>query len=866
MPWADVEADPKYAALSDSDKTRAKTTYFETRIAKDPKYDALSDSDKKRARDTFLTKPAAAPVTTEDKQRASGAKIEGTSDVGITPLSASETYHDVLHAASDKIKDIAKPSPNDSMIGRGIKAVDRAGAGLFDAAQGFEIMGPQDIMTNLALQPVAQVAGNIAGKIASPAMKAVQEHLTPKDLSPEMRKAIKDAQDMGITLSPGQLTQSKTLLKIEAALRNIPLVADVMGDFDRKQAKQLGDARQKILDAMPALKTSAEAGEASKPILEKRIAEIDDAHVQALKAAQEDLAKRTENSAKFQAGATARLAERQTLLESQEANKYVKQRNALSPGGSKIPQNVEERGAGSRAAIDDLESKFLKVRSALYGKAKAAAGDLSSEVELPTLLSASEKVKASYPDTGARTLRGKGFSVASDYTKVHDPVPMPKLTPGLDPATMSEKQLSTLPPAIQAQIKAAKAPPTPTMTVEQLQGEIKRLGDAAQNARYESGTSSDDALHLTAMKKAAEADLDAHFAKTSSQDAKRLYATAKAFHGNYSDRFRNDTIAKMYKASPTKTFTDIMGAKDYESAKILVNAMGQDGRKIAKRQLFDNIFGSQAGLPDVKTVMSKVSDYGPAMRAILTKEEQEQWRNFAMTGFSAKISNPLAPQAAHVLKEPVFIKDAYEDAVRGLIKNSPQKLTEELIPPSGGNVLVAKAAKKYLPPSVFDVHGRQLAENILTGSTEVEGGLKGIQSRFSRYDPDYLNEFFGKKTVEGMSQLGSASQLLPGTADLSAKAVGATIGAMYVTGMVLRPTIAFRGVASATLISLPTLTRAYLSPEGRQYLTTFLRMAPDDPRGPALIAKFAAKFAAPKVSAALTNSRDKNDGLLQGRK
>ncbi len=85
--------------------------------------------------------------------------------------------------------------------------------------------------------------------------------------------------------------------------------------------------------------------------------------------------------------------------------------------------------------------------------------------------------------------------------------------------------------------------------------------------------------------------------------------------------------------------------------------------------------------------------------------------------------------------------------------------------------------------------------------------------------------------------------------------------------MVLRPTIAFHGPAAPVLVSLPTLTRAYLSDEGRRYITTFMKMAPDDPRATELIAQFARKFAAPKVSAVagkpLAIAGDAGVGALQ---
>lgn len=745
------------------------------------------------------------------------AAVAGAAVGGGAGKMAQSGFEDLGNAALNWIEPGTAPGP---------KTVKQVLAGGKAAAQSMAIGEAVGRPVGAA---IGATTGYVGGKVAKPLAVFLQKHTLPNDLSPELTEALRAANAKGVLLTPGQWTQNTTLLKVETALRNLPLVADVMADFDRKQAAQLRADRTKISSSMVPTQTPYAAGVASKEVLERHVAEVDVAQQAASDAAKADFEKGTVASAQAKNAAEARLEQ-----------KLKAQRAALAPGGARIPSFPEQRGWTVSRSLNDQQDVYLGARAGLYEQARLAKGDPDAPLVHTALTTMSDKITGGYAEKGTK---GTVFTLAKRLG-----------TPEAEEAELggqlADPRVAAMARKAGALPQAPKAEPG-TMTVAQAINESKSLGELEFKARFESGAQSREALEYGQLKHALESDIDAHFQDNS--EAKRLGGLAKAFHADYAERFRNDTVASMYGASPVKTFNAIMESKNFEAANTLRKALGPSGREIMQRHAFDEIFGGQDSIPDEKAVVSKFAEYGSAIRAILSPKQQEEFQAFALGGFSEKEAASGAAASARTFEAPKFIDDEYTAQVRSLAKRDPQSLTKELVPaPSGGdgktyptgNVLLAKAAKKALPLAVMDLHRSLLVENILTGVGSGEGGLKGILNRFHGYDQDYLAEMLGKEKAAEMGQLGSSALLLPVAADLASKNVGQTIGAMYVTGMVLRAPVVLGGPVTAVLATAPIITKAYLSSEGRQYLTTLLRMAPDDPRAGKIVSDFMVKFGA----------------------
>lgn len=762
MKWSDIESSPQYVALPDDKKSAAKVKYFDTVATADPKFKALSADDQKKARDGFLTRPAAAAPDLVSTGRA----IEGTGDVGITPLGASETLHDVARAAAGKVKEAA--------AGPGIvKKAIRGVAGVADVAQSLVPLGPEDEIMNAGVGEALKAAGatplgKAAAQGASKLWSAVKPAATAA-MSPIAERGILAARELGIPLTYAEFSQSKTAAQMESLAKKIPFLSDVMGRADRAKSAALSDARTSLLRGLGDTPGEQTLGEQARPALEERLANVDKARAQ----------------------------------------RYGALREEAAPGAA--PALPEQRTAAILASKAGRDKSMRAYRGELYDRAEASIADPDAKIEPAQLKDAADKVQGSYSAAGAKSLRGKAYSVAGDYVK--EPAgTAPAVPPGME--HLPPEKLARL----QAVSGAAAHPPeATTMTPAELRAEVSNLGDAAEAERRPDRTLTKDGKHLNDMKMAAKADLDA-FYKTQSPETQRAYALADAFHGEYSDRMRNDTIARLYKEAPSQTFDSIMKSGDADLTGKLAAALGPDGKTVLKRQLFDNVFGTGKEIPDARTVVKSLSDYGPGIRAVFKPAEVDALKRFALTG-----------------EAPPFVQSEFERTARSLVKSDPAGLSKAIL---GGNADIARAAKKYLPAPTFQAYGRQLAENILASSETPEMGFKDVLKRLDDKQ-DVLKEFFPKATIDGMRRIGEASQILPGYGDLAMRPPSSTGSAvaMGMWGIILHPSKLVAGGVGIGLIGAHQLAELYTSDTGRRWITTMMRMSADDPRVPALAAR-----------------------------
>ncbi len=718
----------------------------------------------------------------------SGRAIEGTANVGIEPLGASETLHDVAHAAAGAAGAAAAPVEGEGRVKGMAKTVARGAAKAADVVQSLVPMGPEDAAMGAGAGELVKGAGavplgkgrTVAGQAAkgvSAAWGAIKPAATAM-MSPIAERGILAARELGIPLTYAEFSQSKTAAQMESLAKKIPFLSDVMGRADRAKSVALGEARTSLLRGLGETPGEQALGESARGSLEERLGKVEAARQQ-----------------------------RYGALRGEAA------------GGLSAPALPEQRTAAVLASKGARDEAMHAYRGVLYDRAEASLADPAARVSTPSLKDAATEVHAAYGETGAKSLRGKAYSVAKDYLK--EP-PKPAGVAGMDPVLA--KRLADNPaalarqsPEIQKAVAAAMGDSTGSMTPAELRAEVSNLGDAAEAERRPDGSYTKDGKHILSMRTAAKADLDAHYA-TQSPETKRAYALADAFHGQYSDRMRNDTIARLYREAPSQTFDSIVKSGDADLTGKLAAALGPDGKSVLKRQLFDNVFGVGEEIPDSKTVVKNLSDYGPGIRAVFKPAEVDALKRFALTG-----------------EAPPFVQSEFERVARGLVKQDPAGLSKAIL---GGNADIARAAKKYLPSTTFKAYGRQLAENILAASNEPEVGFKDVLKRLDDKQ-DALKEFFPKQTIDGMRKIGEASQILPGYGDLAMRppsSAGSAV-AMGMWGIILHPSKLVAGGVGISLLGAHQLAELYTSDQGRKWITTMMRMSADDPRVLALAAR-----------------------------
>ena len=637
-------------------------------------------------------------------------------------------------------------------------------------------MGPEDLAMGPVAEAIAAPVAKGVGKVAGKVWGAVKPAVTPM-ISPIAERGILAARELGIPLTYAEFSQSKTAAQMESLAKKIPFLSDVMGRADRAKNATLDSARTSLLRGLGDTPGEQVLGEQARPALEERLGNIDKARQQ-----------------------------RYGALRGEAAE------------GLGAPALPEQRTAAVLASKAGRDEAMRSYRGALYDRAEASLPDPEARIATPTLKEAAGGVAASYGESGSKSLRGKGYAVAKDYLK--EPatggggVP-PEFQKAVEQAKKNPALLGRLDPKIQAAMAAEQK--AGTMTPAELRAEISNLGDAAEANRLPDGSYNKDGKHILDIRRGAKKDLDA-FYKTQAPETQRAYAMADAFHGDYSDRMRNATIARLYREAPGQTFESIMKSGDADLTGKLAAALGPDGKSVLKRQLFDNVFGTGKEIPDAKTVIKNLSDYGPGVRAVFKPAEVEALKRFALTG-----------------EAPPFIQSEFERTARSLVKSDPAGLSRSIL---GGNADIARAAKKYLPAPTFKAYGRQLAENILASSETPEMGFKDVLKRLDD-KKDVLEQFFDKRTIDGMRKIGDAAQILPGYGDTAMRppSSGNSAVAMGMWGVILHPSKLVAGGVGISLLGAHQLAELYTSDTGRRWITTMMRMSADDPRVPALAAR-----------------------------
>lgn len=512
--------------------------------------------------------------------------------------------------------------------------------------------------------------------------------------------------------------------------------------------------------------------------------------------------------AKEQVGREAldELGQRMSGLDAGRGKLYEAARSEVAPGKN-VPALPERRGAGILASAEAQKKAMKAEEDRLYSWYREA---------LPNGVEA--EMSANNLDAAAQSVMKEGGLRSDAYNRANEirrSTPDAKPDPALDNIREVIKKnpafKDKLPPDIQAKLEPAAQK---TRTLQDVNNLISDLYDKGEMAKRRGDMN--EARRFQTMRSAAKADREAYLDMLPDGEAKRRLQIANAFHGNTQGIYDNDVIKDLWEKNPREVLDGVVRGGNEQATAALTRALGKDGKDIVKRELFDTVFGDGQVIPNKTDVMKRMSEYGASIRSLFTPAEQAQWRSFAAKG-----------------ETPAFLQGEYERAVRGWLKQgvAPEKMADMVM---SGDPLVAKAVKKYTSPEMWQKFSATLAEDLLTKGAIVDESLgnASVKKNLDRYSDEYLRHFFPQSTIDGMRRIGDASQLLPGFGDLAMKPLSPqAVGHIRTNGMSL--TLPAR--ALQFFIPGPALARMYMSAEGRQLMTTMMRIGENDSRIPKLL-------------------------------
>lgn len=767
-------------------------------------------------------------------RRAMGA----VSDAAAMPLDVPHTGIPLKEAAEGLggVADATQTGAGDAGAAVAQK-VARAGYPKLATAAGFVSgMVPEAVSTaaDFAKGMVPTKVGDIAAILATEGMGAglgaalpvAKNLLAQQPVSNVAMLAVDAAKNIGIPLSLTEVANTKAFSSLGAMLRKYPMTAGVMDAFDQARNDALTAARQRILDMFTPAKGRPDLGAQASQQGAAAMADIDAQRGAAY--AEKRAALPTVTSPAENVTTTGRLPA--PGLPEATAGKLAETATSMKAGAKSLDRSLYAHADAALVGPDAVRPTQAEIQQATD----------KIMVDRQPVIDAAQAVINS--KGGEPLVKGPAYTIAQKLASENLDAASEKLLkdnikgPALQLLRDKPEAAKMFSPEIQAALAGSDK-----MSLTQLNSQIDELStELAKSKTLSGGDFTPEARQLLNLKSALEGVRKDFFMNHGGEAAQR-YAIADAFHGDYVDTFRNQKIRGLFGADPSGTVDKILSGGNPDDIRRLMTAVGPQGAPQVKSALMDKVFGpatinatdasgqlvKQVNIPMMADVADRMSQYGPALRGVLTPQEMAQWTQFARTG-----------------AEPAFLRSQFENRMRALVasKNDSQIANAML----GGDALTAQAGKKFLDPATFDDFRSQLANEILSGN-----GLNNL----GKYSKEFLGTYFTPGEIEGMRTVGQAQRLLPGFTDLAkapvAKANAAIqfptiLGSLATGAGAILGEMANRGITGTAVgatiggvftIGSRQLAKLYTTPAGQQILTTLMRIDKVDPRLPQVLTR-----------------------------
>jgi len=445
-----------------------------------------------------------------------------------------------------------------------------------------ELVGSaEDISEGAMMEMGGQLAGKVIGKVLSPASKK----MTPAAITAEQ-----EAKDVGITLTPGETTGSKTQQLFESLMDKTPFASSVTQEWRlEKQLTPLIKARNKFLESGHGEQNAEVLGLKIKDAIDKHLVNFGKAKDVGVNAMRNSLLKRLGS----QEGYETLGKDVQEILASKSVaavakkNKIYQDIAESMPGGELSFKSFDNKATKILEKIDPLPNQSTKLKNILKIGAEKSDKDASIIKEI-----------SQYPkqvqDSIAKDL---GIDLTGGATKK-------------DWSTMQGIR-SHLNELIKAEDLSVK------MNAPHLKGQLSNNGRL-----YKS------------LKDAIDKDFE-RLAKESGTDAfEKLKIANVFFKEEYAPVWKSKLIQKMAYTSPEKVVDVAFKPGSIAEVRLAKKALGEKGFKPLQTSFTNKLLGK--GKDEVfspKKLSSAINKYGDEMLSeIYTKNELYALKDLATTG------------------------------------------------------------------------------------------------------------------------------------------------------------------------------------------------------------------------------------------
>jgi len=609
-----------------------------------------------------------------------------------------------------------------------------------------------------------EAGGQIVGKgIQYGAEKLFQPFA--KQITPEMAETARIAQKEGVTLSPAEITQSKSLGLMEKALNFIPGSAGTIQRAELNQLVQLSNARERLLQQLSEGKGTPESvervGLAIKDKVDKLIQQGEATKTKDVKQIADDLLRKIGSTDTYESLGM----KTQELLSKKSAEAVAKKTALYREVGANVPE-----GELPIANLSNTANKF------------------KTEIEKLPTQSGTLKSILNWVTGGAEM--GGTVNVQGIETSVKD-----------------------LPPQMQAFLKEQTQ--AATKDWKTLQGFRQQLNDLIRqedlsikmnNPNFKGQLTNEGRIYKE-LKKALDRDFE-EIAKQSGGDALDKLKVANAFYKDeYAPVWKNKDIQRLVYSKPETVVDTIFRPNNITEIKTLKKAIGESGYEPLKQKfvsrVIENAEKGEGGFSWDK-VMSQLEKYRPEELAeMLGQREGRAFLNAVTKGIN---------------RESIPVADKF---LLGVIKKSTPETVMNMIfhPNNSGNINLVKMT---VGNNAFNEAKTAFTAKLLKMSEY--GAYRPVPSvrAVSAFDEPTLNAIYSSEERLALDNLMKLSRAASGAERLAGNPSGTAQsvitfqqGRAVLTNMAKgRPDI-----AGAIWFLPKALAKVYLSPVGRKYFT-----------------------------------------------
>lgn len=611
---------------------------------------------------------------------------------------------------------------------------------------------------------VMEAGGQIVGKgVQYGAEKLLQPFA--KQITPEMAETARIAQKEGVTLSPAEITQSKSLGLMEKALNFIPGSAGTIQRAELNQLVQLSNARERLLQQLSEGKGTPESvervGLAIKDKVDKLIQQGEATKTKDVKQIADDLLRKIGSTDTYESLGM----KTQELLSKKSAEAVAKKTALYREVGANVPE-----GELPIANLSNTANKF------------------KTEIEKLPTQSGTLKSILNWVTGGAEM--GGTVNVQGIETSVKD-----------------------LPPQMQAFLKEQTQ--AATKDWKTLQGFRQQLNDLIRqedlsikmnNPNFKGQLTNEGRIYKE-LKKALDRDFE-EIAKQSGGDALDKLKIANAFYKDeYAPVWKNKDIQRLVYSKPETVVDTIFRPNNITEIKTLKKAIGESGYEPLKQKfvsrIIENAERGEGGFSWDK-VMSQLEKYRPEELAeMLGQREGRALLNAVTKGMN---------------RESIPVTDKF---LLGVIKKSTPETVMNMIfhPNNSGNINLVKMT---VGKEAFNEAKTAFTAKLLKMSEY--GAYRPVPSvrAVSAFDEPTLNAIYSSEERLALDNLMKLSRAASGAERLAGNPSGTAQsvitfqqGRAVLTNMAKgRPDI-----AGAIWFLPKALAKVYLSPAGRKYFT-----------------------------------------------